>query len=75
MSHLDTDKGRHPDGPIGRTTLNNPATLPALNTVESLNRACFCRTLNEDRLRENLESDPSLAGIAQDIAETRPHLF
>ena len=55
--------------------MNNPATLPTLNTVESLNRACFCRTLNEDRLRENLESDPSLAGIAQDIAETRPHLF
>jgi len=46
-----------------------------LSTVEGLNRACFCRTLNADRLRENLESDPSLAGLAQSIAQTRPHLF
>jgi len=46
-----------------------------MSTVEGLNRACFCRTLNADRLRENLESDPSLAGLAHSIAETRPHLF
>jgi len=46
-----------------------------MSTVEGLNRACFCRTLNEERLRENLESDPSLAGLAHDIAQTRPHLF
>ena len=46
-----------------------------LNTVEGLNQGCFCRTLNEERLRENLESDPSLAGLAQHIAKTRPNLF
>jgi len=46
-----------------------------MSTVEGLNRACFCRTLNAERLRENLESDPSLAGLAHSIAETRPHLF
>jgi len=46
-----------------------------LNTVDGLNRACFCRTLNADRLRENLESDASLAGLAQRIVQTRPHLF
>jgi len=46
-----------------------------LNTVEGLNQGCFCRTLNAERLRENLESDPSLAGLAQRIVQTRPHLF
>jgi hypothetical protein len=46
-----------------------------MNTVEGLNRACFCRTLNADRLRQNLESDASLAGLAQRIVQTRPHLF
>jgi len=55
--------------------LNRPTNSPALNTVDGLNRACFCRTLNADRLRANLESDPSLAGLAHSIAETRPHLF
>jgi hypothetical protein len=49
-------------------------TLP-LNTVEGLNQGCFCRTLDADRLRQQLESDPSLAGLAQTIAQTRPHLF
>jgi len=57
------------------STLGHFAIAPPLNTVEGLNRACFCRTLNADRLRENLESDPSLAGLAHSIAETRPHLF
>ncbi|MFA5914451.1 MAG: hypothetical protein WC830_12920 [Burkholderiales bacterium] len=47
----------------------------SLNTVEGLNKGCFCRTLNADRLRENLESDPSLSGLAHRIAQTRPHLF
>ena len=46
-----------------------------LSTVEGLNKACYCRTLNPDRLRENLESDASLAGLAQRIVQTRPHLF
>ncbi len=46
-----------------------------LDTAEALNRACYCRTLNPDRLRQHLETDPSLTGMAQDIAQTRPHLF
>ena len=46
-----------------------------MNTVEALNKWCFCRTLNPERLREQLESDPGLAGMAQEIARTRPHLF
>jgi hypothetical protein len=56
------------------SSLNHTA-YSDLNTVDALNKWCFCRTLNADRLRENLESDPSLAGMAHSIAETRPHLF
>jgi hypothetical protein len=47
----------------------------SLNTVDALNHGCYCRTLNPDRLREQLESDASLTGLAQNIAQTRPHLF
>ena len=56
-------------------SVNHAATSPPLSTVEGLNQGCFCRTLNQDRLRENLESDASLAGLAQRIVQTRPHLF
>ena len=45
------------------TSLNRSASSP-LNTVEGLNKGCFCRTLNAERLREQLESDASLAGLA-----------
>jgi hypothetical protein len=56
-------------------TLNHAAALPSLNTVEGLNLGCFCRTLNPDILREQLEADASLVGLTQHIAQTRPHLF
>ncbi len=44
-------------------------------TAETLNQACFCRTLNRDRLCEQLERDASLKGMMQNIWQTRPHLF
>ena len=47
----------------------------AFSTAESLNRDCFCRTLNMARLREQLESDPSLKGMMENILQTRPNLF
>jgi hypothetical protein len=50
-------------------------TASSLDTVDALNHGCYCRTLNPDRLREQLESDASLAGLAQNIAQTRSHLF
>ena len=59
----------------GVTSLNRAAVASAFSTVDGLNQGCFCRTLNANRLREQLESDPSLAGLAQSIAQTRPHLF
>ena len=41
----------------------------------ALNQNCQCRTLNPDRLREQLETDPSLRGMAAQLRETHPHLF
>lgn len=41
----------------------------------SLNGACDCRTLDSDRLRVQLESGESLAGLAAEITRTRPHMF
>jgi hypothetical protein len=50
---------------------------PALHhaSAEALNRDCFCRTLNTERLREQLESDPCLRGLMANITHTRPNLF
>jgi hypothetical protein len=55
--------------------MSNPPTRPALSAAEALNRDCFCRTLNVERLREQLESDPSLKGLMHNILQTRPNLF
>jgi hypothetical protein len=51
------------------------STEPSLGTAEALNRDCFCRTLNVERLREQLESDPSLKGLMESIFQSRPNLF
>lgn len=55
--------------------LENTVLLPANSSAEILNQHCFCRTLNARRLREQIEGDPSLTGLMQDITQTRPHLF
>ena len=52
-----------------------PAILNAPVTAESLNRGCACRTLDLERLRHQLEAEPSLAGLYADIATGRPYLF
>jgi len=49
--------------------------LHANSSAESLNRSCFCRTLDERRLREQLEREPSLHGMMERITKTRPNLF
>ncbi len=41
----------------------------------SLNSACDCRTLDSERLRAQLESEASLAGLAAEITRSRPHMF
>jgi hypothetical protein len=55
--------------------MSNSPALPSLSAAEALNRDCFCRSLNVDRLREQLESDPSLNGLMHNILQTRPNLF
>ncbi len=52
-----------------------PPAAAAFSTAESLNRDCFCRTLNMARLREQLEDDPSVKGMMENILQTRPNLF
>lgn len=52
-----------------------PIDLPNLVTPEGLNRGCACRTLNAGKLSKLLESEPVLAGMADEIARTRPYLF
>ena len=44
-------------------------------SAASLNRACACRTLNPEKLRHQLETEPSLAGLYDDLVTSRPHLF
>jgi hypothetical protein len=51
------------------------ATGSAVSLADSLNLGCMCKTLNPDRLREQLETAPSLAGMVQGLATSHPHLF
>jgi len=44
-------------------------------TADGLNRGCTCRSLNAQRLNRELDGEPSLSGLADEIARTRPHLF
>lgn len=57
------------------TTLENQTPTPAQSTADALNHGCFCRTLNPEQLRQEIERVPSLQGLMQTIWQTRPHLF
>jgi len=46
-----------------------------VNLAETLNLGCLCRTLNPERLRQQLETDPCLQGMLDGLATTHPHLF
>lgn len=46
-----------------------------LSAAEQLNLHCACQFLAADLLKAELEASPSLAGLADEIAQTRPHLF
>jgi hypothetical protein len=47
----------------------------AADVARALNRGCDCRSLDPARLRQQLEAEPALLGLAADIAHSRPHLF
>lgn len=57
------------------TTSENAVPLQANSSADTLNQGCFCRTLNVNRLREQLETDSSLKGMREHITTTRPNLF
>jgi hypothetical protein len=57
------------------TTISEEAVGFDPRSAESLNRGCVCRPLDPARLCRELEAEPSLAGLCDDIARTRPHLF
>jgi hypothetical protein len=56
-------------------TISDVAVRFDPGSAESLNRGCVCRPLDPDRLCRELEAEPSLAGLCEEIARTRPHLF
>ncbi len=47
----------------------------ATKLAAALNRCCACRSLDEERLRHQLEREPGLHGLAGEIRTSRPHLF
>ena len=49
--------------------------MKTMNLADAMNLGCACRTLNPQRLREQLETDPSLHGMASALALSHPHLF
>lgn len=57
------------DSDSGASTTANPSI------AELLNRHCACQFLDQTLLAAELEARPHLAGLATEIAQTRPHLF
>lgn len=53
----------------------NSNSSESQSIAEQLNLGCACQFLDRDKLRHQLESEPALSGLAEDIAATRPHLF
>lgn len=47
----------------------------ARDVAEAINRGCDCRSLDPERLRRQLEAEPSLLGLAAEIGRSRPQLF
>lgn len=47
----------------------------ALAIAEALNRGCDCRSLDPERLRQQLEAEPALLGLAAELQRSRPHMF
>ena len=64
----------HSSSDMTPTLLDAPVRGPWLD-AEDLNHACACSTLDAARLRRQLEAEPALAGLAADIALSRPSLL
>lgn len=46
-----------------------------MNLADTLNLHCACETLQPPHLKAQLETQPSLAGLSERLAQTHPHLF
>lgn len=46
-----------------------------MKIAEALNKGCACKTLDTGLLKSQLEKDPLLKGLFDDIVKTRPNLF
>ncbi|MFO1379495.1 MAG: hypothetical protein U1F63_03865 [Chitinivorax sp.] len=55
--------------------MSDLAATPPLSLAEQLNLGCACQFLDRTKLQQQLEAEPALAGLATEIAGTRPHLF
>lgn len=51
------------------------ASCQAPTSIESLNRSCYCLSLDEEALRRGLEADLGTRGLSRAMVETHPHLF
>jgi hypothetical protein len=49
--------------------------MDASDLADALNTGCDCRSLDPTRLRQQLEAEPALLGLAARIEHSRPHLF
>lgn len=47
----------------------------APNPAAALNETCFCRTLDLERLRQQVEHGTGQLGVLREILRSRPHLF
>lgn len=47
----------------------------ATTSIETLNRTCFCLSLDEGALRRSLEEGLGARGLSSAMVETHPHLF
>lgn len=49
--------------------------LAEADAIETLNRDCYCVSLDQDALRTELEADLGARGLSRPLLETHPHLF
>jgi len=44
-------------------------------SIGALNQSCYCLSLDDERLRHELEADLGVRGLSAAMAQTHPHLF
>ena len=59
----------------GPNTFATSSRQPEANGVESLNRDCFCISLDNDALKREFEADAQTSSVYPLILEKCPHLF